>query len=41
MGVNRNRIKNISQLRDYLKDKTGILALNIVRDNQSQYVLIR
>jgi len=41
IGVNRSRIKNIAQLRDYLKDKKGVLALNIVRDNQTQYLMIR
>ena len=40
-GVNRSRIKDIAELRDYLKDKTGVLALNIVRDNHSQYIMIR
>ena len=40
-GVNRSRIKNIAQLRDYLKDKQGVLALNIFRDNQAQYLMIR
>ena len=40
-GVNRSRIKDIAQLRDYLKDKTGVLALNIVRDNHAQYIMIR
>lgn len=40
-GVNRSRIKDIAELRDYLKEKTGVLAINIVRDNQSQYILIR
>jgi serine protease Do/serine protease DegQ len=40
-GVNRSRIKNIAQLRDYLKDKQGVLALNIIRDNHAQYLMIR
>jgi serine protease Do/serine protease DegQ len=40
-GVNRTRIKTISQLRKFLKDKTGVIALNIVRDNHSQYIMIR
>jgi len=40
-GVNRSRIKDIAQLRDYLKDKTGVLAINIVRDNHAQYIMIR
>jgi serine protease Do/serine protease DegQ len=40
-GVNRSRIKDIAQLRDYLKDKSGVLALNIIRDNHAQYIMIR
>jgi len=40
-GVNRSRIKDIAELRDFLKDETGVLALNIVRDNHSQYIMIR
>ncbi|MBU2870113.1 Do family serine endopeptidase [Colwellia sp. E2M01] len=41
-GVNRTRIKDLAQLRDYLKDKTGdVFALNIVRDKNSQYIMIR
>lgn len=40
-GVNKTRIKDIAQLRDYLKDKTGVLAINIVRDNHAQYIMIR
>ncbi|MCP4985166.1 MAG: Do family serine endopeptidase [Colwellia sp.] len=40
-GVNRTRIKDIAQLRDYLKGKTGVLALNIIRDNHAQYIMIR
>ncbi|WP_019027089.1 Do family serine endopeptidase [Colwellia piezophila] len=40
-GVNRSRIEDIAQLRDYLKGKTGVLALNIVRDNHAQYIMIR
>jgi serine protease Do/serine protease DegQ len=40
-GVNRTRIKTISQLRKFLKDKTGVIALNVVRDNNSQYIMIR
>jgi serine protease Do/serine protease DegQ len=40
-GVNRTRIKTISQLRKFLKDKTGVLALNIIRDDHSQYIMIR
>ncbi|RHW76820.1 DegQ family serine endoprotease [Colwellia sp. RSH04] len=40
-GVNRTRTKNIIQLREFLKDKKGVVALNIVRDKQAQYLMIR
>ncbi len=40
-GVNRTRINNIVQLREFLKDKKGVVALNIIRDNQAQYLMIR
>lgn len=41
IGINRSRINNIAQLRNYLKDKKGVLALNIIRDNHTQYLMIR
>ncbi len=40
-GINRTRIKNIAQLRSYLKDKKGVFALNIKRGNNSLYLMIR
>ncbi len=40
-AINRTRIKNVAELRSYLKDKKGVFALNIVRDNYSQYLMIR
>jgi serine protease Do/serine protease DegQ len=40
-AINRNRINNIAELRNYLKDKRGVFALNIIRDNYSQYLMIR
>ncbi len=40
-GVNRTRVTNIVQLRESLKDKKGVVALNIIRDNQPQYIMIR
>lgn len=40
-AINRIRIKNIAELRNYLKDKKGVFALNIIRDNHSQYLMIR
>ncbi len=40
-AINRKRINNIAELRSYLKDKKGVFALNIIRDNYSQYLMIR
>ena len=40
-SINRTRIKNIAELRTYLKDKKGVFALNIIRDNYSQYLMVR
>ncbi|MBL4822538.1 MAG: DegQ family serine endoprotease [Colwellia sp.] len=40
-AINRTRINNIAELRKYLKDKKGVFALNIIRDNYSQYLMIR
>lgn len=40
-AINRNRINNIAELRNYLKDMKGVFALNIIRDNYSQYLMVR
>ncbi|MGL1955866.1 MAG: Do family serine endopeptidase [Colwellia sp.] len=40
-GINRTPIKNLAQLRAYLKDKKGVFALNIIRGNNAQYLMIR
>ncbi|MBL4941853.1 MAG: Do family serine endopeptidase [Colwellia sp.] len=40
-AINRARISNVAELRSYLKDKKGVFALNIIRDNYSQYLMIR
>lgn len=40
-GVNRKRVKNIAELRDYLKDNSGISLLNIIRGNTNLYIRIR
>ena len=40
-GVNRTRTETIGDLRNYLKDHTGVLALNVVRGNRSMYLMIR
>ena len=40
-GVNRQRVTNIAELRDYLKDNQGISLLNIVRGNTNLFIRIR
>ncbi len=40
-GVNRTRTTSIVKLREYLQDKKGVIALNIIRDNQRQFIMIR
>ncbi len=41
VGVNRKRVKNIAELRDYLKNNQGISLLNIIRGNTNLYIRIR
>jgi serine protease Do/serine protease DegQ len=40
-AINRTRINNVADLRSYLKDKKGVFAVNIIRDNYAQYLMIR
>jgi len=40
-AINRTRIHNVAELRKYLKDNKGVFALNIIRDNYSQYLMVR
>ncbi len=40
-AINKTRINNVADLRSYLKDRKGVFALNIIRDNHSQYLMIR
>jgi len=40
-GVNRSRLKNIAELRNFLKDRKGVFALNIIRGNTNLYLMIR
>jgi Do/DeqQ family serine protease len=40
-GVNRHRVTNIAELRDYLKDNKGISLLNIIRGNTNLFIRIR
>ncbi|MFP9229107.1 serine endoprotease DegQ [Pectobacterium cacticida] len=41
IGVNRERVENISQLRKLLESKPTIMALNIVRGEGTIYLLLR
>jgi serine protease Do/serine protease DegQ len=40
-GVNRTRIENIAELRDYLADVSGVSMLKVVRRNSVFYIRIR
>ncbi|WP_426358718.1 Do family serine endopeptidase [Pseudocolwellia sp. HL-MZ19] len=41
IGVNRQRINNIAELRAILKEQDNVFALNIVRGNSSLFLMIR
>jgi len=41
VGINRNPTENIAELRNALKDKKGIFALNIKRGQSNLYIMIR
>ncbi|OOE33812.1 serine endoprotease DegQ [Salinivibrio kushneri] len=41
VGLNRHKVENLGDLRKLLEDKPSVLALNIVRDNSSLYLVIR
>ncbi|WJV54279.1 serine endoprotease DegQ [Prodigiosinella aquatilis] len=41
VGINRERVENISQLGKILKSKPSVIALNIMRGDQSIYLLLR
>lgn len=40
-GINRQRIANIGELRNYLNDNKGVFALNIIRGNSALFLMIR
>ena len=40
-GLNRERIHSIAEMRKALESKPSIIALNIVRGNESIYLLLR
>ncbi|NLS43036.1 serine endoprotease DegQ [BEV proteobacterium] len=41
VGVNRERVENITQLRKILESKPSVLALNVVRGKETIYLLLR
>lgn len=41
VGVNRTKVENLAGLRKLLESKPPLLALNIIRDNQNLYLLLR
>ncbi|MDP4527484.1 Do family serine endopeptidase [Alkalimonas delamerensis] len=41
IGVNRQRVHNLAELRKTLQEQRGVVALNIQRGNQTLYILIR
>ena len=41
MAINRTPINNIAELRNYIKDKKGVFALNIIRNGYTQYLMVR
>ncbi len=41
IGVNRERVENITQLRKILESKPSVLALNVVRGDETIYLLLR
>ncbi len=40
-GINRQRIDNLAELRNALKEQKGVFALNIIRGNHNLYLMIR
>ncbi|WP_449567178.1 serine endoprotease DegQ [Lelliottia nimipressuralis] len=41
IGVNRNRVQSIAELRKVLESKPTVIALQIVRGNDTLYILLR
>ncbi len=41
IGVNRQRVKNLAELRALLETKPGVLALNIQRGDRTIYLVVR
>ena len=41
IGVNRTRVQSIAELRKVLESKPTVIALQIMRGNESIYILLR
>ncbi|ADU67772.1 serine endoprotease DegQ [Pantoea sp. At-9b] len=41
VGVNRNRVENLAEMRKVLEAKPPVLALNVMRGDESIYLLLR
>ncbi len=41
IGVNRNRVQSIAELRKLLESKPAVIALQVMRGNESIYILLR
>ena len=41
IGVNRNRVQSIAELRKLLESKPAVFALQVMRGNESIYILLR
>lgn len=41
VGVNRNKVENIGELRKILDSKPSVIALNVVRDGANFYVILQ
>ena len=41
IGVNRDRVNSIAEMRKVLEAKPSIIALQVVRGNESIYLLLR
>jgi serine protease DegQ len=41
IGLNRERVQSIAELRKVLESKPAVIALNVIRGNESIYLLLR
>lgn len=41
IGLNRQRVRSIAELRKVLETKPAVIALNVLRGNESIYLLLR